>query len=241
MRHGVSKRHLSRTPAHLRAMRRNLAQSLFQYGEVETTLVKAKEVRPFAERLITLARKGTLHSRQRLIALLGDRSILSKDQQDAYDAMSSGQRRKVLVSRSGRRHRAGRVPASYNKKKFTFVAESVVNKLINDIAPRYQDRPGGYTRIIRLAKRRIGDNSDLAILQLVGTEETAQRPSGGKKTRITRRRKIGDRIRALEAGGGRRKGRSGGRPAEGSGGSEAARASKQSEPGEASSDGGGES
>lgn len=196
MRHRVAGRHLSRTSAHHKAMRRNLAQSLFQYGQIETTLIKAKDVRPFVERLITLARKGTLQARQRVLALLGDRAALSKDEQERYDAMPSAQQARILTNRSGRRHRTGQVPASYNKKTYTFVAKSVVHRLFTDIAPRYKDRPGGYTRIIRLAKHRIGDNSDLAILQLVGTEE----PTTGttRKTSMPRRRKAADRVRYLE-------------------------------------------
>ena len=198
MRHRVAKRHLSRTPAHLKAMRRNLAQSLFQYGQVETTLTKAKEVRPFVERLITLARKATLQSRRQVTSLMNDRSILGRDEQERYDAMSDARRRKVLVARSGRRHRTGQVPAAYNKKKIPFVAQSVVHKLISEIAPRYKDRPGGYTRIIRLAKRRIGDNSDLAILQLVGEEQEGDSQTGPKKTTGQRRQKGMDRARYLQ-------------------------------------------
>lgn len=173
-----------------------MAQSLFQYGEIETTLTKAKEIRPFVERLITLARKNTLHSRQRLIALLNDRAALSKDEQEQYDGMSYSQRERVLTSRSGRRHRTGQVPASYNKKTYTFVAKSVVHRLINDVAPRFKDRPGGYTRIIRLAKRRIGDNSDLAILQLVGNE--TETTGSTRKAAMPRRQTAAGRIRALE-------------------------------------------
>jgi large subunit ribosomal protein L17 len=180
-----------------------MAQSLFQYGQIETTLVKAKEIRPFVERLITLARRGTLQSRQQLISMLGDRSILSKEEQEKYDAMSGAQRRKVLVARSGRRHRAGKVPASYNKKTISFVAQSVVHQLISNVAPKFADRPGGYTRIIRLSKRRIGDAGDLAILQLVGEEE--EKPKGVKKTMGQRRQKALDRIHFLEGKGGKRK------------------------------------
>lgn len=180
-----------------------MAQSLFQYGEIETTLTKAKEIRPFVERLITLARKNTLHSRQRLIALLNDRAALSKEEQEQYDGMSYSQRERVLASRSGRRHRNGQVPASYNKKTFTFVAKSVVHRLINDVAPRFKDRPGGYTRIIRLAKRRIGDNSDLAILQLVGNE--TETTGSARKAAMPRRQTAAGRIRALEGKAGKKK------------------------------------
>lgn len=183
-----------------------MAQSLFQYGQIETTLVKAKEIRPFVERLITLARKGTLQARQRVIALLGDRAALSKDEQELYDAMPAAQRERVLANRSGRRHRTGQVPASYNKKKYTFVAKSVVHRLFEDVAPRYKDRPGGYTRIIRLAKFRIGDNSDLAILQLVGNEEASS--GATRKSAMPRRQKASDRIRYLQGKGVKKKAKS---------------------------------
>jgi large subunit ribosomal protein L17 len=178
-------------------MRRNMAQSLFQYGQIETTLIKAKEIRPFVERLITLARRGTLQSRQQIIAMLNDRSAISRDEQEKYDGMSSAQRQKVLASRSGRRHRAGKVPASYNKKAISFVAKSVVHQLIAEVAPKFADRPGGYTRIIRLPKRRVGDNSELALLQLVGQGEEAPK-AGAKKTTGRRRQKTIDRVRILE-------------------------------------------
>ncbi len=195
MRHRVAGRHLSRTSAHSKALRRNLAQSLFQHGQIQTTLVKAKEVRPFVERLITLARRNTLASRQRLESLLTDRAAISKDDQEKYDAMSDAQRAKVLKARSGRRHRTGKVPASYNKKKIPFVATSIIHKLVNEVAPKFAGRPGGYTRIIRLPKSRIGDGGDLAILQLVGGEEA---PGKVRKTTGQRRRKAADRTRYLE-------------------------------------------
>jgi large subunit ribosomal protein L17 len=173
MRHRVHTKHLSRTSSHRLALRRNMAQSLFQYGEVRTTLPKAKFLRPFVERIITLARNDTLANRRRVEALLNDRAIIPTEHQDDYDMMSDAQRDKVLRSKSGRRMRKGEVPAHYNKKKVPFVATSVLHHLFTEVAPRYVDRPGGYTRIVRLARRRIGDNSQLAILQLVGTEEPA--------------------------------------------------------------------
>jgi large subunit ribosomal protein L17 len=203
MRHKKSGRHLARTSAHHLAMRRNLAQSLFQYGQIETTLIKAKEVRPFVERLITLARRNTLASRQRVTAMLNDRAALARDQQEAYESMSDSDRQRVLRARTGRRHRTGRVPAGYDKKKFTFVATSVVHRLMTEIAPKYVDRQGGYTRIIRLAKRRIGDGSDLALLQLVGFDET--KPADLKKIIGGRRRRTAQRRRALEGKAGKSK------------------------------------
>ncbi|MEK6643042.1 MAG: 50S ribosomal protein L17 [Planctomycetota bacterium] len=197
MRHKIAGRTLGRKPAHHEAMRRNLAQSLFQYGEVQTTLIKAKEVRSFVEKLITLARKGTLRSRQRVISILNDRSVLSREEQEQYDGMTTAQQERVLVNRSGRRHRTGVVPASYNKKTYPFVARSVVHVLMNEIAPRYKDRPGGYTRIIRLAKRRVGDGSDLAVLQLVGSAGE-QAGESTKKMVGRRRQRTVDRIAILE-------------------------------------------
>lgn len=186
MRHRKSGRHLARTSAHRLAMRRNLAQSLFEHGEIRTTVTKAKDVRPFVERLITVARRGTLAARQRVIAMLSDRAIIPGENEEAYITMSDAQRRRVMQARSGRRMRTGVVPASYNKKKIPFVATSVVHRLMTEIAPRYKERPGGYTRIVRLARHRIGDNSQLAVLQLVGEEEP---PAGGLRKPAPSRRK----------------------------------------------------
>lgn len=198
MRHGIAKKHLSRTPSHLMAMRRNMAQNLIEHGEIRTTLPKARETRRFVEKLISIARKGTIDSRRRVESLLRDRAILNPEHRDTYEQMTDAQRGKVMAGRSGRRHRTGAVPASYNKTKIPFVAQSVIHKLMTEIAPSYKDRPGGYTRIIRLSKRRIGDNSELAILQLVGSEE-APRPSGGKKKSVGQRReRVNARIAFLE-------------------------------------------
>jgi large subunit ribosomal protein L17 len=200
MRHKSSKRHLARTPAHLLAMRRNMAQSLIQYGQIETTLNKAKVVRNFVEKLITIARTGTLQARQRVLAILTDRAVLDREQEEQYSAMSMADRRRVMASRGGRRHRTGKVPASYDKTKFPFVADSIVNKLMNEVAPIYKDRTGGYTRIIRLSKRRVGDAADLAIIQLVGIDKDGkiEETSGVKKTIGLRRKKVNDRVRILE-------------------------------------------
>lgn len=237
MRHRIAGRHLARTSAHHLAMRRNLAQSLFQYGQIETTLPKAKEVRSFVEKLITEARKGTLRSRQRVIAMLNDRAALNPQEQETYKGMSLHQRSRVLRSRSGRRHRSGKVPAGYNKKTYTFVATSVVSRLINDVAPRYKDRPGGYTRIIRLAKRRIGDSSDLAVLQLVGSEGE-ESPGQIKKTPSRRRLRTVDRRAILEGKAPKRRPRgkgaksAGGKPAPSA---EAGKSSSADSTGEASS------
>jgi large subunit ribosomal protein L17 len=139
MRHRVAGRRLSRTKEHRLAMRRNLVASLFQHETISTTMEKAKEVKPFAEKLITLAKKGTLPARRRAITLLGNRDII--DYEDGK------------VVRKG----------------------TVIGKLFSELGPRYLDRPGGYTRIIRLSLRRLGDNGQLVLLQLIGAEESVKK------------------------------------------------------------------
>jgi len=150
-------------------LHRNLAQSLFEHGQVRTTVPKAKDLQPFAERLITLAkraRRGSLLARRRITVLMGDRSSIPADHRDTYDGLSDAKRRQVMVARSGRRHRTGQA-----KGRLDFTAERITHRLIETVAPQFEDRPGGYTRIVRLADRRLGDQSRLAIVQLVGHEE----------------------------------------------------------------------
>ena len=153
MRHRIAGRQLSRTSEHRLAMRRNLVSSLFEHETVSTTIQKAKEVRGFAEKLITLAGKGTLAARRRAISLLNDRAIYADE--------------------DGNNVKVG----------------TVIGKLFSEIGPRYLDRPGGYTRIIHLSKRRLGDDGQLVLLQLVGREET----SAEKKRRKKKRSKAKDK------------------------------------------------
>jgi len=145
MRHRVAGRRLSRTSEHREALRRNLVASLFEHETISTTLEKAKEVKPFAEKLITLAKKGTLAARRRAISLLGNRDIV------AYE--------------DGKPERKG----------------TVIGKLFSELGPRYLDRPGGYTRIVRLSLNRLGDNGRLVLLQLVGEQEASK--TKGRKAR----------------------------------------------------------
>ena len=142
MRHRIAGGQLNRTGAHRIALRRNMAASLFEHETISTTLQKAKHVRSFAEKLITLAKKGDLAARRRAISLLGNRNI----DEDVNDEVE-------------------------NKG-------TVINKLFSEIAPRYLDRPGGYTRIIRLSKNRLGDNGQLVLLQLVGAETKSAETKG---------------------------------------------------------------
>lgn len=189
MRHRVARRKLNRTSEHRLALRRNMAQSLFEHGQIRTTLPKAKDLRPFVERLITLARtarKGNLAARQRLTSLLGDRAMIPAEHQESYEDMSDAARAKVLRSRSARRYRLGKAKAGQ-----PFTAMSVVHHLIDNIAPRFEDRPGGYTRVIRLGTAVRGDSSPMAVLQLVGEEEspgTVTRPEKTARARRSERR-----------------------------------------------------
>lgn len=173
-------------------MFRNAAQSLFEHGQIITTLEKAKDVRRFAEKLITMAKLangGSLAARQRIISILGDRAVIPSDRQEEYDLMTDGQRKKAVRAPSGRRWRLGGP-----KLGMEFTAESIVNKLIRSVAPKFENRSGGYTRIIRLGRPRIGDNATRAILQLVGEETSpgsvAKRATTARKARADSRRKF---------------------------------------------------
>ena len=130
-----------------------MAASLIEHGAIRTTNVKAKELRPFIEGLITLAKKNTLHARRQVIAQLNDRAI----------ANNEGEIQDL----------------------------SVVQKLFTEIAPRYATRNGGYTRIIRLAERRIGDAGKQSLLQLVEeTKSTGETPTAGGRGRRQRVKRI---------------------------------------------------
>ena len=124
MRHGKSGRRLGRTTSHREAMFRNLVTSFLNHEKITTTDAKAKEIRSVAEKMITLGKRGDLHSL--------------------------------------------RQAASYIREK------SVVTKLFSTIAPRYKDRPGGYTRIVKLGIRQ-GDAAPISIIELVEEEMKPQK------------------------------------------------------------------
>lgn len=160
MRHLIRGRQLSRDTEHRKALRRNLVQSLFEHGKVRTTLPRAKEVRAMAEKLITLARTGTLTSRRRVISILQDRRLVDKEQE--------------------------------------FTGQTLVQKLFDEIAPQFADRPGGYTRIIKLSDFRIGDGGSLVLLQLLTEQSkpsgTARRSAGLRRKRNERRHQFASRL-----------------------------------------------
>jgi large subunit ribosomal protein L17 len=138
MRHLKAGRKLGRNASHRLALMRNLAMALFRHERIITTVEKAKEARPFVERLITLAKRNTLHARRLVLARLGSPSNAEVKPGDDADA----DHRKVIA------------------------------KLFTDIAPRYADRPGGYTRIIKRTERRLGDAGRTAFLELLKEGET---------------------------------------------------------------------
>lgn len=145
MKHGVYGRKLGRHTNHRIAMWRNMATSLFTHGQITTSIPKAKSLQPFVEKLITAAKKGDLASRRRVIAKLGGDSIMIREEDDTNVV----------------RNKYGEVTGGVK----------IVKHLFDEIAPRYADRNGGYTRIIKLGISRIGDGTDLCVIQLVGTEE----------------------------------------------------------------------
>src|SRR5690606_35865043 len=135
---------------------RNLAIALFTHGQITTTLPKAKAVKPFVEKLITTAKRGDLTARRQVIRAVGNPILVDFDVQ--HDEPPEGYK--------------------VNKYGELISGPRLVKKLFEEIAPRYADRPGGYTRIIKLARHRIGDGSDLCVLQLVSDEDTGPQVSG---------------------------------------------------------------
>jgi large subunit ribosomal protein L17 len=162
MRHRVAGRKLNRDSEHRLAMRRNLVSSLFEHERISTTLEKAKEVQSFAEKLITLAKKGDLAARRRAISLLGNRSIIADEENGPV------------------------------KKG------SVVGRLFSEIGPRYLDRPGGYTRIIKLAMNRLGDNGQVVLLQLVQDEGGSEKSNKAPNKRARRAAAYEEMTKAVE-------------------------------------------
>ncbi len=156
MRHGVRSAKLGRNHNHQIALRRNLAFALIQSGRITTTLAKAKMVQPVVEQLITAAKKGAVlegMDRQRVIVNL-------------TSFFTSGQNQRTFkeVSKAERKQR--RQDRREGKKVASLVNLRPVEKLMQEIAPAYAERNGGYTRIQKLGNR-LGDNAQMAILSLV--------------------------------------------------------------------------
>jgi large subunit ribosomal protein L17 len=116
VRHRRAGKKLGRTPAQRKSLYANLAVALIEHGRIKTTVSKAKAVKPFAEQMISLGKRGDLHARRLALAELKDRDV--------------------------------------------------VHKLFEDVAPRFADRPGGYSRIVKIGPRQ-GDSAEMAYLELV--------------------------------------------------------------------------
>jgi large subunit ribosomal protein L17 len=139
MRHRVHGRRLSRDSGHRRALRRNLIADLFTHEQVLTTEAKARMLRPAAERVITVAKRGLSKGADDPAALLHARRVASK--------------------RIARYH-------TFEDDDGYRTEVDVLKKLFDELAPRYADRPGGYTRLVKIGKRP-GDNADMAVLMLI--------------------------------------------------------------------------
>ncbi len=146
MRHRVHGRKLGRTSAHRKAMFRNQLTALFTHERITTTIAKAKDLRPLAEKMVTLARTGTLANRRRVLTMVPDKQV--------------------------------------------------VRHLFDEIAPRFVDRDGGYTRILRIGSRH-GDNAEMAIIEFVDFQpkEKGGDHGGGDKESLM------DRAKGLFGGG----------------------------------------
>lgn len=138
MRHKVHGRRLGRDKGHRSALRKNMIADLICHEQITTTEAKARMLRPAAEKMITLAKRGLANPEKEVNA------------------------RRLAASRLPH-YRAVEDEDGYIEDV------DVVKKLFNEIAPRYEERPGGYTRMIKIGKRP-GDNADMAILMLVEEE-----------------------------------------------------------------------
>ncbi|HEV7962255.1 MAG TPA: 50S ribosomal protein L17 [Actinoplanes sp.] len=138
---------LGGSPAHERLMLANLAASLFKHGRIQTTETKARRLRPFAEQLITRAKRGDLHSRRQVLGVVQDKDVV-----------------------------------------FT---------LFDEIAPRFANRPGGYTRIVKTGPRK-GDAAPMAIIELV--EELVLAEPAKPSSADTRKAAKAEAVAALAGG-----------------------------------------
>ncbi len=197
MRHRKAGYKLGRTSSHRTATLRNLAAGLFEHGQITTTIPRAKAVQPFVEKIITLARRNDLHSRRLVISRLGwDRTafewmLLPPNPTESEQQGHRRQKRRVEDYFGSAPDESAVVRNRYGELK---KAPKLVKHIFENVAPMYADRPGGYTRIVRLGKRRVGDGADLCVLQLVGKEEGPE--IGG---RVSTRRRIADRRTAFAA------------------------------------------
>lgn len=169
MRHRVAHRKLGRVTEHRIALLRNQAEALLRHERIETTVSKAKELRPFVEKLITIAKRG-VKANEPKGRTLSARRLVGRD----------------------------------------VLNPDIVQKLFDSLAPRFIERPGGYTRILKLGHRR-GDGAEVALIELVGSEydpkkaeaEKAAQEQADESTKP--QKSVGERLRsaAKRIGGGK--------------------------------------
>jgi large subunit ribosomal protein L17 len=196
MRHRKAGYKLNRTTAHRQAMLRNMAASLFEHGQITTTVPKAKALRPFVEKIVTKAKRGDLHARRQVISMLGrDRKAFAW----SYIAKNATEDERAKVE-TQREFTQGffDIPGSdqVERNRYGELRKSprLVRHIFENVAPRFADRAGGYTRIVKLGRHRLGDASELCVIQFVGNEEGPE--IGGRPS--TRRRQA-DRRTAYAA------------------------------------------
>lgn len=196
MRHQRGGYRLGRTTAHRASTLRNIAAALFEHGQITTTIPKAKAVQPMVEKIITLAKRGDLHARRLVIAKLG-RDRLAFDWM--YLSKKPTDQEKALVDRLRDRASAFfNIPETSKVERNRYgelrAAPKLVKHIFENIAPRFKDRAGGCTRIVKLGRYRVGDGSELCVIQFVGAEQGTE--IGG---RPSTRRRIADRRTAFAA------------------------------------------
>lgn len=164
MRHGKAGRHLGRDSGQRRALYRNLMTELFRHERIKTTEAKARAVRPLAERLVTKARKARA---DRVVELAKQRDV--KKLSAWYNAKRADQL--IALADQGEEDSLEKMAeqmALHARRQVLAVLhdKDVAHKLVEEIAPRFEDRPGGYTRMFKLGMRQ-GDAAKMALLELV--------------------------------------------------------------------------
>jgi len=196
MRHRRGGYRLGRTTAHRLSTLRNLALGLFQHGQITTTVPKAKCLQPFVEKIITDATQGTLAARRRVIAKLGGDKL-------AFDWLYEAKRatdeeKAAVASLRDRASKYFNVPDGSKVERNRYgelrKAPKLVKHIFDNVAPRFKDRAGGCTRIVKLGRARIGDGGEICLIQFVGAEDGPE--IGGRPS--TRRRQA-DRRTAFAA------------------------------------------
>jgi len=150
MRHRQAGRHLNRTAEHRISLFRNLSRALITHERIVTTLPKAKELRPYVEKLITLAKKAAV-------------VIAAAPADDQVAKIKALHYRRLAMATLGPLHGTG----IYDKDDEKVANDTVLKKLFREIGPRFVNRAGGYTRIVKQHYRRLGDGGTTAIIELL--------------------------------------------------------------------------